>query len=121
MPSLFAINAIPFLPMLILLITSFRVSYLYTPTTYKTVSPFSFISGQLIQGLKDAPQSLEQDFISLLQETDNLTVYSSTIFQNKLGIAIGMPMKENGETVLYVVGVYKYDTLNDVISALFIK
>ncbi len=75
-------------------------------------------SGQLIQGLKDAPQSLEQDFISLLQETDNLTVYSSTIFQNKLGIAIGMPMKENGETVLYVVGVYKYDTLNDVISSI---
>lgn len=75
-------------------------------------------SGQLIQGLKDAPQSLEQDFISLLQETDNLTVYSSTIFQNKLGIAVGMPVKENGETALYVVGVYKYDTLNDVISSI---
>ena len=29
-----------------------------------------------------------------------------------------MPMKENGETVLYVVGVYKYDTLNDVISSI---
>lgn len=75
-------------------------------------------SGQLVQGLKGAPQSLEQTFLSLLQETDNLTVYSSTIFQNKLGIAIGMPVKENGETALYVVGVYKYDTLNDVISSI---
>ncbi len=75
-------------------------------------------SGHLIQGLKDAPQSLEQNFISLLQETDNLTVYSSTIFRDKLGIVIGMPVKENGETALYVVGVYKYDTLNDVISSI---
>ena len=27
-------------------------------------------------------------------------------------------MKENGETILYVMGIYKYDTLNDVISSI---
>ena len=31
---------------------------------------------------------------------------------------MGMPVKEDGETALYVVGVYKYDTLNDVISGI---
>ena len=31
---------------------------------------------------------------------------------------MGMPVKENGETILYIVGVYKYDTLNDVISSI---
>ena len=31
---------------------------------------------------------------------------------------MGMPVKENGETALYVMGVYKYDLLNDVISSI---
>lgn len=72
--------------------------------------------GRMIQGSNGSPESLEDDFFGLLKETDNLTTYSSTIFEDKLGIMIGMPVKENGETILYVVGVYKYDTLNDVIS-----
>ena len=76
------------------------------------------LNGQLVQGISGAPESLDGGFFSLLQETDNLTTYSSTIFQNKLGITMGMPVKENGETILYVVGVYKYDTLNDVISSI---
>lgn len=57
-------------------------------------------------------------FFKLLKETDNLTTNLSTIYQGKLGIMMGMPVRENGETVLYVVGVYKYDTLNDVISSI---
>ncbi len=74
------------------------------------------LDGQLVQGISDAPERLEGNFYALLQETDNLTTDSSTIFQKKLGITMGMPVKENGETILYVVGVYKYDTINDVIS-----
>lgn len=76
------------------------------------------LDGQLVQGIDGAPQSLEEDFFALLRETDNFTTSSSTIFQEKLGITMGMPVKENGETALYVVGVYKYDTLNDVISSI---
>ena len=45
-------------------------------------------------------------FLSLLQETDNLTTYTSTVFQDKLGITIGMPVKAEGETVYYLVGIY---------------
>ncbi|MCI8661020.1 MAG: HAMP domain-containing protein [Lachnospiraceae bacterium] len=74
------------------------------------------LDGRLIQGTDGAPKSLSGSFFALLQETDNLTTDSSTIFENKLGITMGMPVKENGKTWLYVVGVYKYDTLNDVIS-----
>ena len=76
------------------------------------------LDGGLVLGIEDAPESLDGSFFGLLKETDNLTTDSSTIFQGKLGIRMGMPVKENGETVLYVVGVYKYDTINDVISSI---
>lgn len=76
------------------------------------------LAGKLIRGIDGAPQILDPDFFSLLQETDNFTTASSTIFQEKLGITMGMPVKENGETAMYVIGVYKYDTLNDVISSI---
>ena len=76
------------------------------------------LDGRLLQGTEGAPESLESGFFALLQETDNLTTESSTIFQGKLGVTMGMPVKEDGETALYVVGVYKYDTLNDVISGI---
>ena len=54
------------------------------------------LEGRLIQGIDGAPDSLEPDFLSMLQETDNLTTYSSTIFQGNLGITMGMPIKEDG-------------------------
>lgn len=76
------------------------------------------LEGQLYQGDSNAPESLDSGFLALLKETDNLTTCSSTIFQQELGITMGMPVKEEGETILYVVGVYKYDTLNDVISSI---
>ncbi len=74
--------------------------------------------GKLIQGIDGAPENLDGGFFSLLKETDNLTTHSTTVFQGELGITMGMPVKENGETALYVVGVYKYDALNDVISGI---
>ena len=80
------------------------------------------LEGRLIQGIDGAPESLESHFFALLKETDNLTTDSDTIFQGKLGITVGMPVKEgdgeNRATSMYVVGVYKYDTLNDVISSI---
>lgn len=74
------------------------------------------MDGRLVQGIDGAPESLDSSFFALLQETDNLTIHTETIFQDELGIMMGMPVKENGEIALYVVGVYKYDMLNDVIS-----
>ncbi len=80
------------------------------------------LEGRLIQGIDGAPESLDSHFFALLKETDNLTTASDTVFQGSLGITMGMPVKEGeGEdraTSMYVVGVYKYDTLNDVISCI---
>lgn len=76
------------------------------------------LNGQQLQGIGDAPERLDKSFFTLLRETDNLTTDPSTIFQDKLGITMGMPVKENGETVMYITGVYKYDTLHDVISSI---
>ncbi len=74
------------------------------------------MEGQLIQEIGDSPEELDHDFFALLRETDNLTTCSSTLFQGKPGITMGMPVKRNEETILYLVGIYKYDTLSDVIS-----
>lgn len=76
------------------------------------------MDGRLVQGIENAPESLDPDFFALLKETDNLTTDSRTIFEDELGIIMGMPVKENEKTAFYVVGVYKYDTLNDVISSI---
>ena len=76
------------------------------------------IEGQLLQGTDSTPARLEEPFFSLLKETDNLTIASTTIFRNQLGITIGMPVHSGEETALYMVGVYKYDMLNDVISSI---
>ena len=74
--------------------------------------------GRIVQGTAGAPESLDSSFLSLLQETDNLTIDASTVSRNRLGITMGMPVKDGGAAALYVVGVYKYDTLNDVITSI---
>ncbi len=76
------------------------------------------LDGRFIQGVGDAPESLDSGLLDLLRETDNLTTWNSTVFQGGLGVTMGMPVKEDGETSMYVVGVYKYDALNDVISSI---
>ena len=75
-------------------------------------------NGRMTQGVGDAPERLDDEFFALLQETDNLTTSSSTIYQGKLGVMMGMPVKEEGETAFYVMGVYKYDLINDVVSSI---
>ena len=49
-----------------------------------TIALYS-LDGTLQQGEGSAPARLEDSFLSLLQETDNLTTHPSTIFQGKLG------------------------------------
>ena len=84
---------------------------------FQTIALYD-LNGSLVEGMDGAPKSLNADFLALLQETDNLTTYTKTIFGDVLGITIGMPVKVEGETASYVVGVYKYDALNDVLSSI---
>ncbi len=76
------------------------------------------LDGKLLQGMEGAPEVLDDSFFGLLKETDNLTTDSVTTFQSNLGITMGMPVKEAGETFMYVVGVYKYDAIDDIISSI---
>lgn len=76
------------------------------------------LDGKLLQGMEGAPEALDDSFFGLLKETDNLTTDSVTTFQSNLGITMGMPVKEAGETSMYVVGVYKYDAIDDIISSI---
>ena len=73
-------------------------------------------NGSLIQGDEVSPKTLDNNFFSVLQETNNLTISETTVFQNQSGITMGMPVFSNGETTFYIVGVYKYDILTDVLN-----
>lgn len=76
------------------------------------------LNGGLFQGSDGVPESLDSGFLGLMRETDNLTIHADTVYEDKLGITMGIPVKENGESVVYLVGVYKYDVLNDVLSSI---
>lgn len=58
------------------------------------------------------------ELFSLLQETDNLTIADPVITEKYVGIPIGMPVKTDGKTVKYLVGIYKYDMLSEVLGAI---
>jgi methyl-accepting chemotaxis protein len=73
-------------------------------------------NGSLLQGDEVSPKTLDNHFFSVLQETNNLTINETTVFQNQPGITIGMPVFSNGETAFYIVGVYKYEILTDVLN-----
>lgn len=58
----------------------------------------------------------ESSWFELLAETDNLTISDPEIFEEYIGIPVGMPIKAEGETQAYLVGIYKYDILSDVLG-----
>lgn len=78
------------------------------------------LDGSRFLGDSSSPARLEGTFFQLLQETDNLTTDEVTLISGALGIRMGMPVKENGSSVFYLVGTYKYDTLNDVLSNIIV-
>ena len=56
-----------------------------------------------------------------MKETANLVVDDVASSENGLELAVGTPLLNNGEIVYYLVGSYKYDVLNDVLSAINIS
>lgn len=60
------------------------------------------------------------EWFALLQETDNLTIADPLITEEYVGIPMAMPVKTNGATSGYLVGVYKYDMLSEVLGAIHI-
>lgn len=75
------------------------------------------LEGKLMVGDDSSPEDFSNEqFFLMLKETDNLTLSESSMFEGQLGITMGMPVKQEGNTAFYVIGVYKYDTINDVLS-----
>lgn len=83
-----------------------------------TVGLYS-LEGKLLMGEGQPAASIASDeLFALLRQTENLTIGDPIEEQGQLGIAIGMPVKQDGITTAYFVGRYKYDVLNDVISSI---
>lgn len=79
------------------------------------------LSGNVIVWDGDIYGSLsEADWFALLQETENLTVADSLVTEGYVGIPMAMPVKTNGETSTYLVGIYKYDMLSEVLGAIHV-
>lgn len=55
-----------------------------------------------------------------LKETDNLTIADPIVEEDFVGIPMGMPVKAGENTTAYLLGIYKYDVLSDVLSAIHI-
>lgn len=61
-----------------------------------------------------------EEWYGLLKETDNLTIADPVVTENYVGIPVGVPVKSEGETTVYMVGLYKYDMLSDVLESIHI-
>lgn len=75
------------------------------------------LNGSKLYGDSLAPVSIGDDKVfEYLIRTDNITIgepfYENEIWQ----LVIGVPLRNEGETYAYLIGSYKYDLLNDVLS-----
>jgi len=68
--------------------------------------------GQAFGSIKDT------ELLSLLEETDNLVIADPIITDSYVGIPVGVPVKADEETWGYLVGIYKYDMLSDVLGSI---
>lgn len=62
----------------------------------------------------------ETEWFGMMAETDNLTIADPEIFAEYIGVPFGIPVKTDGTTSGYLVGLYKYDMLSDVLGAIHI-
>lgn len=77
------------------------------------------MKGNLIAEVGQPPESLaSEEFFSLLSATDNLTTADPAMFNEKLGIMMGTPIRQDGATAGYLVGICNYDSLSDVLNTI---
>lgn len=75
------------------------------------------LNGQKLFGDDSAPDSIaEEKYYSYITTTNNITIgephYADDIWQ----LSVGIPLKQDEENCAYLIGSYKYDLLNDVLS-----
>ncbi|MDE6203578.1 MAG: hypothetical protein K2G19_08915, partial [Lachnospiraceae bacterium] len=79
------------------------------------------LSGQKIYGDAAAPASISStDYYSYLTQTNNIVIGEPHYENDVLQLCVGSPLKNSDETTGYLIGSYKYDLLNDVLSMLIL-
>ena len=73
--------------------------------------------GSKSTGYGNAPADIsDRKYFKFLQETGNIVIGEPALQDDIIQLAVGIPLKTEEETVYYLVGSYKYDILNDVLS-----
>ena len=74
-------------------------------------------NGKLYIGKDNCPASIEdRAMFPLLEETQNLVIDDVSSPNGELELAVGIPIFSGENLLYYLVGSYKYDVLNDVLS-----
>lgn len=77
--------------------------------------------GRLYTGSKNSPRQItDQSLFQQMKETQNLVIDDTKAADQGLEIAVGKPLLSGDNIVYYLVGSYKYDLLNDIISNIHI-
>jgi len=75
------------------------------------------LSGNKLYGDDIAPDTISEEKIyEYLVKTDNITIGEPFCENDIWQLAMGVPLQNDGETYAYLMGSYKYDLLNDVLS-----
>lgn len=79
------------------------------------------VSGNKLYGEEIAPASIaDTEYYSHLTETGNIVIGEPYYDNDVLQLCVGTPIKSNDEVTGYLIGSYKYDLLNDVLSLLIL-
>lgn len=77
--------------------------------------------GKLYTGNQGCPADISGgQFFQMIQETQNLVIGDTSAAENGLEVAVGTPVVAGENLTYYLVGSYKYDMLDDVISSIHI-
>jgi methyl-accepting chemotaxis protein len=77
--------------------------------------------GRLYTGNGNSPSDISGgDLFKKMQETQNLVIGDTSVGENGLEVYVGMPITTEKNNTFYLVGSYKYDMLDDVISSIHI-
>ncbi len=77
--------------------------------------------GKLYTGNGNSPADISGgDLFKMMQETQNLVIGDTFVGENGLEVSVGMPITTEKQNTYYLVGSYKYDMLDDVISSIHI-
>lgn len=81
------------------------------------------LNGQKLYGDETAPDSItDTKYFNYLTQTGNIVIGEPYYDNNILQLCVGIPIKDQSGDVIngYLIGSYKYDILNDVISLLIL-